>query len=62
MLGFLRLEVFQPVLSVDEEGKFPPIQFRVYASAFSDSLGKLVKKLNDFQLAEPHKIQVLIVG
>ncbi|VDM52825.1 unnamed protein product [Angiostrongylus costaricensis] len=31
--------------------------FRVYASAFPDSLGKLVKKLDDFQLADRREIQ-----
>ncbi|KAJ1370040.1 hypothetical protein KIN20_031670 [Parelaphostrongylus tenuis] len=50
----------KPVLTVDENGKFPPIQFRVYSSANSDTLGRLVKKLNDFQLADAQEIQVNI--
>lgn len=50
----------KPVLTIGENGKFPLIQFRVYASPFSDALGKLMKKVNDFQLADPQEIQMNI--
>ncbi|KAL6734420.1 hypothetical protein Aduo_004962 [Ancylostoma duodenale] len=50
----------KPLIPVGKDGKCPPIQLRVYASAYSESLGKLVKVVNDFQLMEPQEIEMSV--
>ncbi|PIO55637.1 hypothetical protein TELCIR_22975, partial [Teladorsagia circumcincta] len=47
-----------PFLPLQEDGKFPLIQFRVYASDKHFAVGKLEKLIDDFQLADPQDIEV----
>ncbi|ETN75428.1 ribonuclease HII [Necator americanus] len=47
-----------PMISGEISGEWPPVQFRAYASAFSESLGKPVKVVDDLQLTEPREIEL----
>ncbi|KAK6735123.1 hypothetical protein RB195_018360 [Necator americanus] len=48
----------KPMISGEISGEWPPVQFRAYASAFSESLGKPVKVVDDLQLTEPREIEL----
>ncbi|WKX97608.1 hypothetical protein Q1695_013349 [Nippostrongylus brasiliensis] len=48
----------KPYLRVQNDGKFPPIQFRVYASDHPGKSGRLEILKNEFQLADPQEIQL----
>ncbi|XGW12866.1 hypothetical protein V3C99_013483 [Haemonchus contortus] len=50
----------KPLLPLQKNGKFPLVQFRVYASDKSFSIGKLEKMINNFQLADPQDIEVKV--
>ncbi|VDP53330.1 unnamed protein product [Heligmosomoides polygyrus] len=50
--------ISKPFFALQKDGKFPVIQFRVYATEQSLSMGKVVKVVDDFQLADAQELKV----
>lgn len=48
----------KPFFALQKDGKFPVIQFRVYATEQSLAMGKVVKVVDDFQLADAQELKL----